>query len=108
MIVLVILLYLIFLVVPGVGIFGYYKHLDTLFYVTSIISAIVWLLGIIASFSTAPPFFGIFVILIPLGLAFLIKQSDGYNVLLLASCLGAYMAYLYALMYGSAMGHWSN
>ena len=106
MIVLV-LLYLIFLVVPGMGIFGYYKHLDTMFYITAIISAIVWLLGIIASFSTAPPFFGIFVIGIPLGLAFLLKQADGYNVLLLASCLGAYISYLYAYMYGSAMGHWS-
>lgn len=102
-----ILIYLIFLVLPGVGIFAYYKRFDTLFYITSIISAIIWLIGIIVAFATAPAIFGIFVIGIPLILGFLLKQSDGYNLLLLASCFGVYLSYLYALMYGNAMGHWS-
>ena len=102
-----ILIYLIFLVLPSVGIFAYYKRFDTLFYITSIISAIIWLIGIIVAFATAPAIFGIFVIGIPLILGFLLKQSDGYNMLLLASCFGVYLSYLYALMYGNAMGHWS-
>ena len=92
---------------PGWGIFAYYKHDDTTFHIMSMISAFVWLLGIIFSFLTAPAILVFYVIAIPLAFGLILTQADRYNTLLLASCFGAYATYVYVyLVYSGTMRHW--
>ena len=101
-----ILLFILAWGIPAVGIFTYYSHYDILFYISSILCAIVWLLGLIFSFKEVP-FAGVIVLVVPLALAFFLHQADGYNMLLLASCFGVYLTYLFVYLYGKALGHWS-
>ena len=105
-IVLYILVYIVFLLLPAAGILSYYKHWDIMFYISSIVCAILWIISILHSYSTAWVF-GLAVLLIPLILAFFLKQADGYNYFLFASCFGAYLTFLYIYLYGKALGHWS-
>lgn len=101
-----ILLFILAWATPATGIFTYYCHYDILFYISSILCAIVWLFGLITSFKELP-FAGAIVLVVPLALAFFLHQADGYNMLLLASCFGALMTYLFIYLYAKALGHWS-
>lgn len=102
-----ILLFILAWATPATGIFTYYSHYDIIFYISSILCAIVWLFGLITSFKELP-FAGAIVLVVPLALAFFLQQDDGYNMLLLASCFGALMTYLFIYLYAKALGHWSN
>ena len=52
-IVLYILVYIVFLLLPAAGILSYYKHWDIMFYISSIVCAILWIISILHSFSIA-------------------------------------------------------
>ncbi len=103
-----ILLFILAWATPATGIFTYYCHYDILFYISSILCAIVWLFGLITTFKEWPFAGAIVLLVVPLALAFFLQQDDGYNMLLLASCFGALMTYLYIYLYAKALGHWSN
>lgn len=101
-----ILLFILAWATPIAGIYTYYCHYDIIFYISSILCAIVWLFGLITSFKELPVA-GAIVLVLPLALAFFLQQDDGYNMLLLASCFGALMTYLFIYLYAKALGHWS-
>ena len=106
-IVIIIFMLIALLFLPGAGILAYYKRWNVMFYISSIVCAILWIISILHSYSTAWVF-GLAVLLIPLILAFFLKQADGYNYFLFASCFGAYLTFGYMYLYGSALGHWSQ
>lgn len=101
-----ILVFIMLLLLPGAGILAYYKRWNVMFYIASIVSAIMWLIGTISAFSVLL-FFVLFLIAIPLVIAALLKQKDGYSYFLFASCFGAYLTALYLYFYAEALGRWS-
>ncbi len=64
-----ILVYIVFLLLPAAGILSYYKHWDIMFYISSIVCAILWIISILHSFSIVWVY-ALAILLIPLILAF--------------------------------------